>query len=235
MKFLMALILIFTISESLAEDKKNNKTSSQENEFLWLDPDKAIHVLQKKKHPKKNRIYTDIGLNKGLKNKFSDQSGVKFKGGYYVTENIAIEFQHSKNHHVKNIDYKNIKKVNGVEPFMRNINSSSGLNVIYSPFYGKINTFNKIFYIDWYFGVGGGTMEIEDNQETVDNPGIKSTFKSEKKSYNNVKTGIKAFMGKNSYLNFEYNDQYYKTKDPGEQNSTLKNNNEVVLGIGFIF
>jgi outer membrane beta-barrel protein len=222
--------MFLLVNLSFAEEEKKKK-----DDLLWLDPDKAVYVLQKKKHPKDGRFYTDVNLSRALNNKFTNVSGINFKAGYHVKENWALEIQHGQNSNTKNIDYKNIKEVSDTEPFIRNVTGSTGLNVIYSPFYGKVNTFNKIFYVDWYFGVGAGVINYEDNKDTVDDPDENTTYESRQTSFNNVKTGIKAFMGDNSYINFEYNDQYYRTTDPGEQTSSLKSHGEVLFGVGFIF
>ena len=39
--------------------------------------------------------------------------------------------------------------------------------LLWAPFYGKINTFNKILYFDLFFGIGLATIGGKDNAETV--------------------------------------------------------------------
>jgi outer membrane beta-barrel protein len=37
--------------------------------------------------------------------------------------------------------------------------------ILWSPFYSKINTFNKIIYFDWIFGLGYGSMQETNNTD----------------------------------------------------------------------
>ena len=37
-------------------------------------------------------------------------------------------------------------------------------NIVWAPFYSKINTFNKIIYYDWLFGAGLSSITTKDNR-----------------------------------------------------------------------
>lgn len=40
-----------------------------------------------------------------------------------------------------------------------------GAMLMWSPFYSKINTFNKVFYFDWMFGLGLANVTTKDNRK----------------------------------------------------------------------
>ena len=112
--------------------------------FLWLDPDKKVYVLQNKLFKKKKSIYTQLGYVAGLSGEYQDTSGLNFRTGYYLNEEWAIEGFYNSYSNKNNDAYDNIKRINQTVPFVRRFTSTYGLMGIWSPFYGKINTFNKL-------------------------------------------------------------------------------------------
>ena len=52
-------------------------------DFLWLDPDKSVYVLQNKIYAKNKSLYLDMGYINGLSNAFQDTTGAQLKLGYY--------------------------------------------------------------------------------------------------------------------------------------------------------
>ena len=67
-----------------------------------------------------------------------------------------------------------LKNVSSVIPSVRDTDQYYGVSVMWLPFYGKVNLFNQIFYIDWHFegGVGSAKTEIDLNQRTSGAPNI---------------------------------------------------------------
>lgn len=54
---------ILLVSIMLILLQMSNAYSGEENlyDFLWLDPDKSVYVLQNKTHEKKGSFYFDLG------------------------------------------------------------------------------------------------------------------------------------------------------------------------------
>ena len=74
-------ILLLTIFSLSAQAGENDLY-----DFLWLDPDKSVYVLQNKIYPKDNSFYLDISYGTGLSGDFQDTNGAGIKGGYYFAE-----------------------------------------------------------------------------------------------------------------------------------------------------
>ena len=94
-------------------------------------------------------------------------NAAQLKAGYYFHEEWAVEYNFLQYSNTNNAAFDNIQFVNSAAPFIRRPLSSHSLFLIYSPFYGKINTFNKIYYFDVSFGIGTGTFTAESNLETA--------------------------------------------------------------------
>ncbi|MDC1174808.1 outer membrane beta-barrel domain-containing protein, partial [Bacteriovoracaceae bacterium] len=170
-------------------------------DFLWLDPDKKVYVLQNKVYKKKRKTYADIGYIMGINNAYQDTTGGKFNVGHYLTEEWAIEGTFSSYSNQDNDNYNNLNRINGSVPFVRRSKSLMGINAVWSPFYGKINTFNKIIYFDWSFGLGLGQLEYESNKDTVSNAAAAAdNYTTEKTTAIITKTNVKVHATKNVHI-----------------------------------
>ena len=208
-------------------------------DFMWLDPDKKVYVLQNKVHKKENSIFLNLGYGTNLSSTFVDTSVLHSNFGYYINEEWAIEGMYSKYSNKENDSFSNIKRINGVVPFIRKPNSSYGLLVKWSPFYGKINTFNSIFYFDWAFGAGLGKINTESNKDTVTNASTANTYKKE--SYTNViaKTELQFHASKNIHISLGLNINNYKAPGPTvggvAPEPKLRNDVDAILSVGFSY
>ncbi|HLE10342.1 MAG: hypothetical protein A2504_04405 [Bdellovibrionales bacterium RIFOXYD12_FULL_39_22] len=154
------IVLLSTITPLFAEE-------TDLYNFLWLDPDKKVFVLQNKQFKKKYTLYADVGYLSGVSSPFQTVTGLSIKSGFYVIETFAIELFYNSYANADNSALKAVQFVNGAVPFVRRLNSSYGGAIVWSPFYGKINTFNEIFYFDWSFALGYGQIAAESNVLTV--------------------------------------------------------------------
>jgi outer membrane beta-barrel protein len=208
-------------------------------DFLWLDPDKKVYVLQNKVHKKEHTIYAFLGAGMGLSSTFQDTSLIHGNVGYYLNEEWAIEVLYSGYSNKDNEAFENLKRLNGSIPFTRKIKNNYGAIAKWSPFYGKINTFNKIFYFDWSFGLGLGKLNSESNAATVGNPAQANNYSSE--SYTSVigKTELTVHATKNIHLSLGLIMNNYKAPGPTINNkpgiSKIRNNLDSVLSVGFSF
>src|SRR5690606_17469085 len=130
-------------------------------------------------YPKYQTFYFDIGYLIGLSNEFQDTNGIQLKGGYYFHEEWAVELQYMQYSNSDNSAYKNIQIINQSEPFVRRFKNDKSIYLIWSPFYGKINTFNKIVYFDWSLGVGIGQATTENNLKSVTDTNAPSAYEEE--------------------------------------------------------
>ncbi len=205
-------------------------------DFLWLDPDKKVYVLQNKLYKKEHSVYFDLGYIANMTSKFQDTNGFSFKGGYYFHEEWGIELFYSQYSNKNNDDFRNVKLINEAVPFVRRLDSAYGAALIYSPFYGKINTFNKIYYFDWSFGAGYSKINANSNIKSVriDN----APNKYEKETYNGgvLKTKIKFHIKENVHLGVEYMNTYYMAPGPKNPKSDrLRTNTDLIFSVGFSF
>ncbi len=204
-------------------------------DFLWLDPDKSVYVLQNKIYPKDKSLYLDLGYMMNLSSTFQDTSGAQFKLGYYLNEEWAIEFDYIKYSNLDNGALKSVKVVAGLAPFVRRPLSSTTVFAIWSPFYGKINTFNKIYYFDWSFGVGTGSYTMESNLETAQ-LASEDRFKTEDYTPLQLKTTFKFHINRAVHLGVEILNTNYESNSPKNPNSTSWDQNyDLIFSVGASF
>lgn len=208
-------------------------------DFLWLDPDKKVYVLQNKIHKKEHSIYANIGTGMGLSSTFQDTTLFHGNIGYYINEEWAAEVLYTSYSNKDNEALDNLKKLNGSIPFIRKTTSNYGAIAKWSPFYGKINTFNKIFYFDWSFGLGLGKINTESNASTVGTPSMANNYSNE--SYTSIigKTELTFHTTKNVHISLGVIMNNYKAPGPTINNQTgvskMRNNLDSIISIGFSF
>ncbi len=205
-------------------------------DFLWLDPDKKVYVLQNKIYPKDKSFYLDLGYISNISSNFEDVNGASFRAGYYFHEEWAVEFQHNKYSSKTNSTYESVKIVNDAEPFIRRPLDITSLFIVWSPFYGKINTFNKIYYFDWSFGLGYGQMNAESNLDSVRNPGSPNTFDTETYNPIQLKTNLKFHINRNFHIGAEVLNTNFQAGSPKfPDRKEWKQHNDFVLTLGVSF
>ena len=229
-KFLFLLLLLVSSAWGAEGDLYN---------FSWLDPEKKVYVLQNKIYPKKNSVYFNVGglLGLGSNSSYQNIYGAHFSMGYYPFEEWAIEFFY---HYYKNSNNENKKVVEseGVVPFIRRFYNKTGGMLLWSPFYGKINIFNKIIYFDWSLGLGGGKIAGESNVETA---GIdfktKENYEFVDESFSGIffKTSLRIYFFKHFHAGIEYHWDTYQGKKPLQANEELRFNHEAILLLGVSF
>ena len=213
--------------------------------FLWLDPDKKVYVLQNKIYHKQGSLYTNIGYLSGLNSTYQDAQGAQMALGFYPLEEWAIELFYHKYHNSDNEDKKNLQAIgdgagNPIFPFIRKFNSKLGAAILWSPFYGKINTFNQIIYLDWSFGLGGGKVQAQSNAKTVAADIRREIYEDESFALITAKAALRVYINKHFHTGIEYYRDMYQAGGPvipGEAgpDKKLRINNEFVFNIGFNF
>lgn len=227
-KFLSITISLMSLSLS-ASDKDLY-------DFLWLDQDKKVFVLQNKLFEKKHTFYTDIAYTGLLTGEFQDTSGFKAYAGYWLSEEFSIELIYGQYSNGNNAAYDSVVAVTGAEPFIRRPLQMTSIFINWAPFYGKINTFNKIFYFDLIMGVGTGVLTTESNIKNVDDTSVFGTYDEE--SYNplQMKAEFRFHANQRLHLGFEFMSSFYNAYTPKSPNTKkLKKFNEYSLKVGLSF
>lgn len=208
-------------------------------DFVWLDPDKKVYVLQNKLFKKEHTGYFDIGYLSNFTSRFQDTQGLQAKAGYYFHEEWGIEAFYNHYENSDNEDYKGVQVLNSQVPFVRRFGSTYGVLGIWSPFYGKINTFNRIFYFDWSFGAGAARINAESNLRTTSQSistgsAVANSFDSETFTGGVLKTNFKLHVSRGVFLSMGYMNTYYRAASPRAPGSKkLKTNTDMSFSVGF--
>jgi len=211
--------------------------------FSWLDNDKEIYVLQNRKFRKQGNVYVGGTLGYNLSQDFLDAYGGTVRGGYFITEDWGIELLFGKNSNSENDTAKGVKE-QGTVPFYRQIDTFMGAMIMWSPFYSKINTFNKVFYFDWMFGLGVGTITTKDNRNKFDPAAANQDELTDESNIGAIwNTGFRFYLNESWSLRLDLTGQSYKadktkksgTTGPVSKSSKLYNNYDVGLGLNYAF
>ncbi len=144
-------------------------------DFTWLDPDKEVYVLQNRKFRKNGSPYIHAGGGLTTSGAFVDAYNLQVRGGFFFREEWGLEGVYSSNSGEENETAKSVRITEeygdraGSIPFRRKVSGYYGAMLLWSPFYNKINTFNKVFYMDWILGVGAGTINEKNNKQEYNN------------------------------------------------------------------
>jgi outer membrane beta-barrel protein len=112
---------------------------------------------------------------------------------------------------------------------------------MWSPFYSKINTFNKVFYYDWMFGLGVASVKIMDNRNE-----FASTASDSLTSSNGIgaiwNTGLRVYINESWSLRIDVTGLHVKPEDSDiEDNgntvttSSLFSNYDLGFGLNYAF
>jgi outer membrane beta-barrel protein len=163
-------------------------------DFSWLDPDKEVYVLQNRKFRKDGKLYVGTTFGRSVSGAFIDSMEGNLYGGYFFKEDWGIELSYTKASGQTNATHDAVNEGGAAVAFYRKLDTVMSAHLVWSPFYSKINTFNKIFYFDWLFGLGFSSYTSLDNRNEF---GV--TDKDKKTSESG--TGVSWFTGMRFYIN----------------------------------
>lgn len=210
-------------------------------DFSWLDKDKEIYVLQNRKFRKNGSFYIGGTVGKTLSGAFIDAYGGTARAGYFFSEDWGIEGVFGKSQGEANDTAKGVTE-QGTVPFYRKIDTYMGGMLMWSPFYSKINTFNKIFYFDWMFGAGLASITTLDNRKKFE-PGKPNTLTSEQQMGALWNTGFRFYLSESWSLRLDVTGLTYqanKSKQSAGSTDTsnskkLFTNYDLGLGLNYTF
>ncbi len=240
--FSAALSALISISASApafaAPDDPVIDSERDEYDFSWLDPDKKIYVVQNRKYNKAQRFEISTGYGVGMGETYRTQRQWNYRGTFFFSEHWAVSMFGFSNFNSENDTMAQLKNVASRVPAVRDTNRYFGGSLVWLPFYGKINLFNQIFYIDWNFqiGVGSAQTEIDVNTRVGSDPVI------EEDSFGAFHwgSGWKFFITRNWAAHLDFLATYYKAPNAlygtvaGSEDQTY-DNYYLTLGLGYTF
>jgi outer membrane beta-barrel protein len=231
MKKLFSLFLVLFSSLSFASE-------SSVYDFTWLDADKEVYVLQNRKFRKDGKLYVSGLAGMTTSGAFVDSTSYQGRAGFFFQEEFGFEVLYSKNVSSKNDTFKNVE-ASGSTPYYRKIEDYMGAMFNWAPFYAKINTFNKVIYFDWIFGVGGAKITSKDNRNDilVNSPG-EDVLTSESSTGMMWGTGPRFYLSEHWSIRLDMTALYYKADrqiTTSRKESGNFSNYDLTLGLNYTF
>lgn len=208
-------------------------------EFEWMDQDKQIYVLQNREFVKDKNLILSLLVSKTMSNKFVDTYYGVIKAGYYFNEDWGVEVVGGYGTGSANDTADGVRVQNAV-PFYRKIDHYFGGLVNWSPLYGKFNAFDKIFYLDWFFGAGITAVSTRDNRLEFNTDKNKS-LTTDTAAGGIWQTGFLFYLSKNWMIRFEFQGIHFQadliTEESNVQSSkkTMFHHYDVNLGLAVKF
>jgi outer membrane beta-barrel protein len=156
LKFVLSLFTILFCTLTLASEKSVY-------DFSWLDKDKEIYVLQNRKFRKKNKFQVSASVGTTTGRAYVKGTSLQGRATYFFKEDFGVEAVVAVNDGDFN-DLANKVRAQNAIPFTRIVDGYKGANLIWSPFYSKINIFDQIIYYDWMFTAGYYSIDTTDNR-----------------------------------------------------------------------
>lgn len=206
-------------------------------EFKWLDEGEKVYVIQNKEHVKSGGLGVDFSIIDSDSSPYQDTTGFAFALTYYFSENWSVDATYKQYSNSDSADLTNLISANtsGIKPIIRKVNAAKLLHINWIPFYGKINTFNKIFFFDWGLGVGLGQFDTQGNYQTFKQTNIDITFIDEVDSGYSFRSFVKFYSRSGYTMGFEYNLVGIDTiKDPDGAKS-IHYYTDIMATVGYIF
>lgn len=173
--FVIAISSLIATSAMAADGPPN--TANDEYDFSWLDPEKKIYVVQNRKYTKASKLEFSVAGGIGIGEPYRTRRTILPRAWYYINDNWGISLLAGFNSNSENDNMQALLLQTSRKPVVRDIQSFYGGSIVWLPFYGKINMFNQILYIDWHLeaGIGQVASEIDLNQSRSGNPRIVET------------------------------------------------------------
>jgi outer membrane beta-barrel protein len=219
-------LLLFSFGVQAAEDSLYD--------FHWLDPDKAVYVLQNKIHKKEKSFFVDLAYVANQTATFQDTRGILINPGYFWHEEWGIEVLFLKYQNQNNAAFKNVKTVNSVVPYVRRHDQTMALGLVWAPFYGKVNAFNEIYYFDWNLSGGLAQVTTEQNLNSAQN-NLAIAYESESDLGLYLKTQVKFHLSQTWHLGIGYLMTMYKAPGARGSGENVEYNSDLLFQVGWSY
>ena len=234
LRFLLIALALQALWAPPAAVAAQGSSDDDEYNFSWLDPDKKVYVLQNRKFRKKDRfaIYLSGGIN--LSNPYRSEYMAIPRVGYSFSERFGAEFFFATISNADNENLKALKKVSSSAlPFVREHRSYFGGLVIWTPWYSKLNFFNKILYYDWFLkaGLGQVATALDRNRDAS----LASNFLTENFVAAYFGTGMNFFVTRNVLARLDLIGMTYSAKGADNVTELRQFNYDFAVGLGYLF
>lgn len=229
---LLTLISFISLSPAkAAEDQTYN--------FSWLDPDKEVYVLQNRKFRKAGRLHISAGAGITTSGAFVDSKTLQGRFGFFFKEEWGAEFIYAKNSGEENETAALLRNEGGAGsvPFRRIVDNYMGGMILWSPFYTKINTFNKIIYLDLILGVGVAKVEETNNKEEFLSQSINTEETTESHTGIMWNVGAKFFINERFSLRTDLTTIHYQAEVASDTSAeeAWNENFDLAVSLGMSF
>lgn len=207
--------------------------------FGWLDPDKEVYVLQNRKYRKDGKLYINVGGGITTSGAFVGANNYQFRTGYFFMEDWGFEFLYSMNSGKENDVADSVRNNggSGSVPFRRITNNYMGGSFVWSPFYGKVNTFNTIVYFDWFLGLGYVKLTETNNKQEL----LVSDKTEQTETHNGVmwNTALRFYINETWNTRLDLTGIHYRGQKVRQNNTNNGDawytNYDLTLSLGFVF
>ena len=220
------------------------QAASEENDsysFTWLDPDKKIYVVQNRKFIKENRLTIGLAGGQNFSSPFNDMTVFFPSATFFMSEQFGLRGFYLMARNTKTDLFKDAVAISQ-RPLVRDLTSLWAAQVLWAPFYGKLNTFNEIIYFDWIFGLGFGrsVMEVDQvsyhkkaspNEQYFANPRVVN------ENYTNLvgSVGLRLYLSTNFSVQMDLIGSYYKAPGTIYEEERVFSDDLWLLGVNYSF
>lgn len=217
----------------------SQQTIAAENDvygFSWLDQDKEVFVLQNRKYRKAGRVHGFVGGGITTSGAYVDSTSIQGRLGFFMSEDYGFEVLYAKNSGKENDTYRAITTKNAaVTPFRRIVNDYVGAMFLWSPFYSKINTFNKIIYADYIFGLGFAKLSESNNRKAYQSNGLEKTESDESHTGIMWQVGMKFYLNDNWSVRPDLTVIHYQAEGAASTAKKFVSNYDATISLGYTF
>lgn len=208
-------------------------------EFSWLDPDKEVYVLQNRKFKKAGHLHMNLGGGITTSGAFVDSTAIQGRLGYFISEDFGLEGLYSKNSGKENATAAGVRSSGpqgtGTTPFRRIVDNYWGVMALWSPFYSKINTFNKIVYMDWIFGLGYASLKEKNNKLAFESASLANVVTMETHAGIIWEAGLKFYLNESFSIRTDLTAIHYSTSNISTPGTSYKSNFDATVSLGYSF
>lgn len=227
-RIFFTLIFILGMSNSMADDKSFYG-------FKWLDDDETVYVIQNKEYPKSKRIGVDLSYVKSDNSAYQNTSGLIGAVTYYFNEDYSLDFTYKLYSNSNNRDLDSLLNDKDTKPLVRIIDSAMLVHFSWIPFYGKLNTLDKIIYMDWGVGGGFGKFTTKSNYKTFLDENVAFRLQPEENYGFNIRTFFKFYMTRQWNFGIEYHTTGVKAITSATLAEEVIFFNDILVTLGYMF
>jgi len=231
---LLIAVFALTLARPKLAHAQNEPSGEDEYNFSWLDTDKKVFVLQNRKYKKAQRFAGFLAGGVNLSNPYKTEYVLIPRLAYWFTEQFGVEALYATLTNSDNSNLTGLKKASPTAlPFIREHRSYFAALGTWTPWYSKINFFNRILYFDWFLNGGIGSVNTAvDTNRRADSA---SVYKEESLTAGFFGTGMNFFINKNFSVRLDFVGMMYQATGADNVTEFTKVNFDFTAGVGYLF